>query len=100
MHEEPQHSPHNPFKASGAWLSKVLGTSVILFGLIILVMLGAQMFAGHKLYQKLEKLDRTQDVLVTDIKVLSEQHAVREIVETKCPVLSPDQRAISQVCAL
>ena len=89
---EPEQHP-NPIQASRAWLTKILGSSVILLILLVLVLVGGGAFAAHKGYLKLEKLDRTQDLLVTDLKVLNEQSGIREIVETKCPSLSPDQRA-------
>ena len=75
------------------WLSRILGASTVIFAVVILGVVGVAAFLGHKVYTKLEKLDRTQDVLVTDLKVLNEQSVIREIIEAKLPTLSPDQRA-------
>ena len=96
MNESPDHLP-NPFKDPRVWLTKILGSSVIVLVLLVLALVGGGGFLGYRLWlrleTKLEKLDRTQDVLVTDIKVLSEQSAVRAIVEAHCKGLSPDQTA-------
>lgn len=85
--------PSTSMSKAHVWLSRILGASTVLFAVVILLVVGVAAFLGHKVYLKLEKLDRTQDVLVTDLKVLNEQSVIREIIESKLPSLSPDQRA-------
>lgn len=92
MNQPEQHLP-NPLRDPRAWLTRILGSSVILLVLVVLALVGGGAIAGRAVYLKLEQLDRTQEILVTDLKVMNEQSVIREIVETKCPVLSPDQRA-------
>jgi hypothetical protein len=92
MTNQPQQAPPSA-KDPRAFLAKILGSSVILLTLVVLALVGGGALGVRLVIHRLEKIDRNQEILATDFKVISEQHAVREIVEAHLSGLSPDQVA-------
>ena len=93
MGSNPSSNPlHNPLHAFG-WMTKLLGSSVVLLVLVVLGTVGVATFFGHKLVAHQERTDRTLEMVVSNLRVINEQTIVREIVEEKLQKLTADQRA-------
>lgn len=87
MTDQPNH-PMLP-----AWVSKVLGSSVVL---LTLALLGGGTLAGivgHKLVERQDRSDQQMVIVLTNLQVLHEQVTIRDIVEAKLPKAAPDQKA-------
>lgn len=88
MTDQPNH-PMLP-----AWVSKVLGSSVVL---LTLALLGGGTLAGivgHKLVERQDRSDQQMAIVLTNLQVLHEQVTIRDIIEDKLRgKITPEQKA-------
>lgn len=87
MTEQPQHT------FLPAWLTKIMGGSVLVLTLALLGGLVVAGLVGHKIVERQDKQDRTMEIVVTNLRVISEQSTIRDIIEEKLPGLSADTKA-------
>jgi soluble lytic murein transglycosylase-like protein len=65
------------------WLTKVLGSSFVLLAVAVLAVVGVSAFFGNKILKEQRELAATQEMLLSNLRVINEQTIVREIVEDK-----------------
>lgn len=71
-----------PFHAP-AWMNKILGSSVILLSLVVLAVVGVAGFFGHQLLKNQNEFKNTQEMMLSNLRVINEQQIIRDIIEEK-----------------
>lgn len=92
MTDTPMHLPQ-ALKVPGQWVGRLLATSSIIRDLALLGAAAGAVYGGLVVYKRLDKMARTQEILVTDMRLRNEQSAILGIVEKKLPKASPDAQA-------
>ena len=76
-----------------AWATKLLGSSLVLVLLTLLVGSTVAGIAGHRIWERQDKSDANMEIMLTNLRVISEQATIRDLVEEKLPGLSADVKA-------
>jgi len=75
------------------WPMKLFGSINVLLALVCLALMGIGGAFGFKMYQQQSDLQRSQDIVLSNMRIINEQTVIREIVELKIgDKLTTDQK--------
>lgn len=69
-------------KASHWWM-KLSGSLNVLLALAVLGVVGIAAFYGHKMYQKQSEMQVTQEMVLSNLRIVNEQQVVSDIIHEK-----------------
>lgn len=76
------------------WLTKLLGSTTVILLVVVLAVVGVAAFFGNKVYQRQTEMQVTQEMVLSNLRIMNEQTIVSEVIKEKLgDKLTPDQQA-------